>query len=262
MRTICLHNKNQIELFLRRNTFVNIYSIGDLDDYFWRSTTWYALAEGEKIKAIVLMYSGLKQPTLLALCDDDAIPYLQELLDSIIYLLPKTFYCHLSLGLADSLQTHYKVESHGKHYKMALNDASSLTHIDTSQVVPLSKEDLGELQRFYTKAYPSHSFEPSMLDTKQCLGIKGENGLISVAGVHVYSERYKVTALANIATDPDYRRHGYGKAVIAGLCKQVQGHVDHIGLNVKSINMPALRCYESLGFEVIGSYEELIAELK
>ena len=80
--------------------------------------------------------------------------------------------------------------------------------------------------------------------------------------MHVSSERYRVAALANIATDPDYRRQGYGKAVIAGLCKQLQGRVDHIGLNINSINIPALRCYESLGFEVIGSYEQLIAELK
>ena len=145
---------------------------------------------------------------------------------------------------------------------MALNDPSAPARVDTSQVVLLSKEDMAELESFYAKAYPSHSFEPNMLDTKRYYGIRVRNSLVSVAGVHVYSERYKVVALANIATHPQYRRQGYGRAVVAGLCQQLQGHVQHIGLNVQADNTAALHCYKGLGFEVIGSYEEAIAEAK
>ena len=260
MKVICLHDKNQIESFLRRNTFLNIYSIGDLDDYFWRFTTWYASAENAEIKAIAMVYSGLRQATLLALGDDE-IPFLEELLRSIIRLLPKSFYSHLSLGLANILETQYKLESHGKHLKMALNDVSTLASVDTHEVVLLSRKDLGELESFYARVYPGHSFEASMLDTKQHYGIRGPNGLISTAGVHVYSKEYKVAALANIATNPDYRGKGYAKAVIAGLCKNLLPTVEHIGLNVKADNEPAIRCYKSLGFESIGSYEESVTEL-
>ena len=46
-RTICLHDKGQIEAFLRRNVFLHSYSVGDLDDRFWPHTTWYALADGD-----------------------------------------------------------------------------------------------------------------------------------------------------------------------------------------------------------------------
>ncbi len=35
MKTVCLHAKDQIEAFLRRHTFLRLYSIGDLDDFFW-----------------------------------------------------------------------------------------------------------------------------------------------------------------------------------------------------------------------------------
>lgn len=260
MGPICLHSKTQIESFLRRNTFLHIYSIGDLDDHFWKFTTWYGLLEGKNIKAIALVYSGVKLPVLQALSDEET-PYLQELLGSIIHLLPKNLFCCMNLGLAGTLQAHYDVKSHGKHFKMALNDSSARARVDTSQVVSLSKEDLSELESFYTKAYPTHSFEPNMLDTNRYYGIRGQSGLISAAGVHVYSERYGVAALANIATHPEYRRQGYARAVVAGLCQQLQGNIQHIGLNVQADNTAARHCYKSLGFEVVGSYEEAVAEL-
>ena len=36
----------------------------------------------------------------------------------------------------------------------------------------------------------------------------------------------------------------------------------NIGLNVKADNTSAIRCYERLGFEVVGSYGEFEVELK
>jgi hypothetical protein len=36
----------EIEAFLRRDVFLNIYAIGDLDDFFRPFTTWYALRDG------------------------------------------------------------------------------------------------------------------------------------------------------------------------------------------------------------------------
>ncbi len=44
--------------------------------------------------------------------------------------------------------------------------------------------------------------------------------------------------------------------------KSLLSEIDHIGLNVKADNASAIRCYEKLGFEVIGSYGEFEVELK
>jgi predicted GNAT family acetyltransferase len=68
--------------------------------------------------------------------------------------------------------------------------------------------------------------------------------------------------LGNITTHPDYRGRGYGRIVTAGVCKSLLSEIDHIGLNVKADNASAIRCYEKLGFEVIGSYGEFEVELK
>jgi predicted GNAT family acetyltransferase len=145
---------------------------------------------------------------------------------------------------------------------MALTDKSRLVNIDTSEAEGLSVSNLDEIMSFFEQAYPGNFFEPRMLETKQYYGIRQSGALVSVAGVHVCSARYRVTALGNIATHPDYRGKGYGRAVTARVCKSLLSEIDHIGLNVKADNTSAIRCYEQLGFEAIGSFGEFEVELK
>ena len=52
-----LRNRNEIETFLRKNVPLHIYSIGDLDDFFWQDSEWYALKEGDEIRALALIYT-------------------------------------------------------------------------------------------------------------------------------------------------------------------------------------------------------------
>ncbi len=261
MQTICLHDKSAIEPLLRRNTFLNIYALGDLDDLHWPHTTWYALPDGDEIRAVALMYTRLSVPTLVALGDEKDLPHLKELVRSLLPLLPRRFYCHLSPGLSDILREHYAIDSRGEHYKMGLTHPAGLESIDTSEVIRLSVDDAEPLQAFYAESFPENSFEPSMLEAGPGAAIRGSDGLVSAAVMHVYSARYGVAAVGTTATHPAQRGQGQARAVIAALCKDMLGQVDHIGLNVKADNQPALRCYKSLGFERIASYEECLAEL-
>jgi predicted GNAT family acetyltransferase len=104
--------------------------------------------------------------------------------------------------------------------------------------------------------------DKDMLETKQYYGIRRFGELVSVAGVHVYSRRYRVAALGNVTTHPDYRGRGYGRIVTARVCQSLLRDIEHIGLNVKADNISAIKCYERLGFEVINSYGEFEVELK
>ena len=99
MKVVCLHDKSRIETFLRGNIYLNIYSIGDLDDFFWPYTTWYALIDTVGIQAIILVYTGGSLPCLHAMAEADKIPQAKELLHCVIPVLPKHFHAHLSLGL-------------------------------------------------------------------------------------------------------------------------------------------------------------------
>ena len=262
MKAVCLHDKSTIETFLRGNVFLNIYGLGDLDDFFWPYTTWYALTDTAGVQAIALMYTGGSLPCLHALAEEDKVIHIEELLRYLIPILPRSFYAHLSPGLEIVLDGHYTVRPHGRHYKMALMDKSLLSNFDISVVEGLSMSHLSEIISLFKKAYPGNSFEPRMLETKQYYGIRQSGELVSVAGVHVYSRRYRVAALGNITTHPKYRGKGYGTTVTARVCKSLLREIDNIGLNVKADNTSAIKCYGRLGFEVIYSYGEFEVELK
>jgi len=254
VKTVRLHDKEEIQTFFSQNIPLHLYEIGDLDEFFWPYTTWYALKDADGLKAVVLLYTETSLPVLLALAEEPA--YTRELLQSIIPSLPGGYYAHLSPGLEDVFQGSRKLVSHGRHYKMALTRTELLDVVDVSRVVSLSLTDLEELARLYEQNYPGNWFVPRMLKTNQYFGIHGPRGLVSAAGIHVYSPTYKVAALGNITTHPDFRGQGLGKAVTAKLCLSLLETVEHIGLNVQMDNGKAIRCYRRLGFEVIGSYEE------
>jgi ribosomal protein S18 acetylase RimI-like enzyme len=263
MNVVCLHDKDTIEKFLRGNVFLNLYSLGDLDDFFWPYTTWHGLADEAGIRAIALIYTGGNLPCLHALAEDDESDYMKELLCCLVPVLPRRFHAHLMLGSENILVERYSLQPFGRHERMALVDKSLLANLDTSGVVGLSVCDLDEIMRLFERAYPGNFFEPKMLETKQYFGIRDSGELVSIAGVHVYSTRYKVAALGNITTLPDYRGRGYGRMVTGRVCKSLLGdEIDHIGLNVKADNAGAIRCYKKLGFEAIGSFGEFEVELK
>src|SRR5713226_7873556 len=267
MKAICLHSKEEIEKFLRRNTFLHLYSIGDLDDFFWPYTTWYAFKgnhddpDHQKITQLVLLYSGLPLPTLLGITKEPT-DEMYALLQSIIPLLPKRFSAHLSGDTATALANDYHAHSYGKHYKMALLNKARLAAIDISNVVSLTVADLPEIEALYRASYPENCFDPRMLETGCYYGMRNGRDLVSIAGIHVYSPRYKVAALGNVTTHPDFRGQHLGTTVCAKLCEELLRTVNHIGLNVQADNISAISCYKRLGFERIATYEEYTFELR
>jgi ribosomal protein S18 acetylase RimI-like enzyme len=254
MGVICLRDKSRIEAFLRKNVYLHIYSIGDLDDFFWPDTTWYGWEERGDIQSVVLLYTASDAPTLLALSEQQDVMW--ELVQSIFPVLPERFYAHLSPAVAETVERQCKIKSYGKHYKMGLKNKTLLHDIDCSQVIRLIENDLDDMLGLYEKSYPGNWFNARMLKTEQYFGIRLKNRLVSIAGVHVYSEKYKVAALGNIVTHPDYRSRGFGKAVTAKLCQSLFEHVDNIGLNVKADNTAAIALYKKLGFEIVSTYYE------
>jgi GNAT superfamily N-acetyltransferase len=259
-KPVYLHDKKEIESFFRHNTLLHIFAVGDLDDFFWPYTTWYALRVSETIREIALFYSGTSMPTLVGITDGPD-ENMRTLLESILHILPGRFYSHLNEGFSDIFKRKYKVDSHGLYYKMGLTDTSKCTGVDSSGLVKLTESDVSELKELYDTSYPGHWFEPYMLKTGHYYGIREENRLVSAAGVHVYSAEYRVAALGNITTHPDHRGKGLATIACAELCRSLLRTVDHIGLNVKTDNVTAITCYEKLGFEVIATYEECMLEL-
>jgi GNAT superfamily N-acetyltransferase len=259
---VCLHAKDEVEAFCRRNPLLHAYSLGDLDDFFWPYTTWYALRRQGCVRQLVLLYSGCTLPTVLAFAEEPA-DAMRDLLSGMLPVLPRRIYAHLTTGLADTLANDYRLVPHGDYYKMALSAPARLDGVDGSAATPLSAADAEDLRALYAAAYPGNFFVPRMLETGYYFGIRRGGALVSVAGVHVYSQRYKVAALGNITTLPDCSGHGLATAATARLCQELRrAGIEHVGLNVKADNQAGRACYRKIGFERIADYGEYTANAK
>jgi RimJ/RimL family protein N-acetyltransferase len=255
VRIFALQDDVRIETFLRRNTLMNIYQIGDLDPFFRPFSTWYALEQEGDIKAMVLLYTGLSLASVLALAAPNYVP-LQQLLKGLIDELPDHFYAHLTPGAEAVLLKSYQLDSHGEHLKMGLETRNAHWETTSPEVVNLGVDDVAALLNLYRKGYPGNWFDQRMLETGKYFGVRRDNQLVAAAGIHVFSARYRVAALGNIVTDPECRGQGLATMVTARLCQELSRDTDHIGLNVKSDNLPAISCYRRLGFHEVGRYSE------
>lgn len=250
-----LHDKSVILNYLKQNTELQIYSIGDLDDFFWSKTIWFALVDGETVKSIILLYAGLSDPTVLAIHHQNS-DNTSKLLKIIKPLLPYKFYAHLSPGLIE-LFSKQCINSHsGTHYKMVLKKSPPVVVDDNIQ--KLSTADLKMIEEFYALAYPDNWFDKKMLDTNKYYGYFMDNKLVGIAGIHVYSPEYKVAALGNITTHPDYRGQKIAYKLTSVLCSDLKNNIDTIGLNVKADNTFAIKSYQKVGFEIVDSYVECL----
>jgi ribosomal protein S18 acetylase RimI-like enzyme len=244
-------DRDRIETFLRRDRELHVYELGDLDPFFWPATSWWAASRSEDFAALALLYRGPATGTLLLLerADPEAARWL---LERVATVLPDPFYSHLSPGLADALGDRPRT-SHGTYLKLTLRE---LPEVDTTGVERLGLAALPALQDLYARAYPSNWFDPRMLETGEYFGIRDDDRIVGVAGVHVVSPAHGVAALGNIVTDPMHRGRGIARRCTAALCRSLRRHVDTISLNVSADNAPALRCYHALGFVDAAVYEE------
>jgi ribosomal protein S18 acetylase RimI-like enzyme len=245
-----------IERFLRRETALHLYELGDLDPFFWPHTRWFGwLQAGGELSALALLYTGSTPPTLLAL-DGRDVGSLGRLLEAVAPHLPPQFDAHLSPGLLPCLGSRRGATHRGLHLKMVHRDRRALLEPEVDEVESLRSDAAAELSRLYEQAYPGNWFDPRTLDTGQYFGIRRNGVLVSAAGTHVRSAQYRVAVVGNVTTAPGWRNQGLARRVTARLCESLYASADCIGLNVEADNLGAVACYRRLGFVEAAHYDE------
>jgi GNAT superfamily N-acetyltransferase len=235
---------------------VHPYGLADLEEPFWSSSTWYR--SGDAVVA-VLDLGG--EPAVYAIAaDDEKAAATLDLLEHLAPDLPDGFLITGPVGLAEPLGREFAVDWVGPHVKMHLIDRGRLTEPDP-RVTWLDRRAVDEvLDLRATDVDISAFFVPELLDSGHYCGIRVEDRLVAIAGVHVLSERYGVAAIGNVFTHPDHRGEGLASALTSTLAHRLLPLVDVVGLNVQSGNGPARTVYERLGFVPVLAYEE--AELR
>ncbi|MBS1493183.1 MAG: GNAT family N-acetyltransferase [Bacteroidetes bacterium] len=257
-----IKDKTVLEKFFRKNTALNIYQLGDLDEFYWPHTEFYGYYDNDELKSVVMIYREANPNVVIALSNENNIENLKKAISQMSDILPDKIYFHISTGIENVLEENYTLNHEGKYLKMSLTDSSKLDNIDITNVEQFTIVNKEELNAFYEDAYPGNSFIERMLETGMFYGIREEGKIEAVAGIHVYSPEYKVAALGSITTHPNSRGKGYATKVTACLCKELFKNVEVIGLNVHSENSTAIHCYEKLGFVKIADYLEITAICK
>ena len=82
-----------------------------------------------------------------------------------------------------------------------------------------------------------------MLESGYYYGHREAGELVSVAGIHVFSEQFDVAAIGNIVTHADFRSRGHSRRCTAALLRGLFGKVSLAALNVHTENEAAQTVY-------------------
>ena len=145
-----------------------------------------------------------------------------------------------------ALLKYYQPQGRQRMWRMALKDF----HPVHGDVVRLGMDRLADIRALYAGSDGGTAFAPYQLATGYFFGVECDGRLVSIAGVHLASRRYRVGPVGNVFTLPAYRGRGYAarctSAVVSAL---LADDIDTIVLNVDESNLPAIRIYQRLGFE-------------
>ncbi len=229
------------------------YFIGDLDDFFFPLCKW-PIIDNDKgdIEDALLVFNNPRFVCVQALGLTDRFT---ELLKDAIPQLPDRFYCHYLQEYKTVFAQHFEEKPLSTHWKMKLADYRK-QHNDNDVIRKLEMSDLNPVFDLYEASYPDRYFDERLLATGKFFGMFDGAKAIAVAGVHVYSQEYKIAVLGSITTHPDYRGKGLATKVTSRIIEELQKSVDLITLNVQGDNAPAIRCYEKVGFVNHCDYEE------
>lgn len=252
-------DKKRLLAHFKKDEVLFSYHLGDLDDFFFPDCQWLvSYGDRAHIEEAILLYTGGDTPSLLAFGVTDK---LNDLLTEAVDLLPPAFYCHFHARSREILGTAYAEKKLGTFVKMKLSSFTS-TQSSNHDIIRLDEKHEDRLRKLYSSSYPGNYFTPRMLKTGKYFGIIESGEIVAVAGVHVYSPEYKIAVLGNIVTSVEQRGQGLGSSVTARLVEELVSENLLVCLNVKADNVPAIKCYQRLGFEKVHEYEESFFQLK
>ncbi|MFJ8627834.1 GNAT family N-acetyltransferase [Kitasatospora sp. NPDC093550] len=262
MPLISLHDRAALAARFRTDPALHLFELGDLDEPTWSNTAWYTASAEHG--PVALLFSGGDTPVLLAFARPPAVPPLEALLGELRPFLPRRFTAGLPEGAERALAPDYAVERRTPLLRMLLTSAlpdgagHPDGHPDSHRAEPLTDADLTATRALLAASYPEAWFDPRMLSGGGYVGVRENGRLLAVAGVHVHSPVQRVAVLGNVATHPDARGRGLARACVTALCRHLAATTDHLGLNVRTDNAPAIRLYEGLGFTTVATYNELV----
>ena len=241
-------DRGLLRAFLDRDRLYAAYAICDLDEREFGKTRWgIALVDGDPI-AVALEYSGPTPQPLFVMGRPDGIA---AILRSVIR--PRVAYCAALPETLPAVGSLYRVEPGPPMVRMVVDRASFRPY--RADVQRLTAMDSGHLNRLYQVGFASWLPAASIANGVY-YGIRVGGKLVAAAGTHVISPSARLGVVGNVLTHADHRGRGYATAVTGAVTEELLRGCDHVVLNVRSDNPPALAAYRRLGYTEHVRFEE------
>jgi ribosomal protein S18 acetylase RimI-like enzyme len=242
-------DRERIRAFLDRDRLYAAYALADLEDREVARSRWgIAHASGELV-AVVLEYGGPSPQPLFVSGRDDGI---EAILRDVIK--PSIAYVASLPANLGAIERRYRLEPGPQMVRMWVDGRSFRSAPDLG-VERLSPADAGELNRLYRLGFGSW-LPPQAVAEGIYFGIRVNGRLVAAAGTHVIGRAARIAVVGNVLTQPEFRGRGYAQATTTAVTAKLLEFCDHVVLNVRADNPPALNAYRRLGFAEHVRFEE------
>jgi ribosomal protein S18 acetylase RimI-like enzyme len=245
-------DRNLIRAFLEHDRLFAAYAMADLEDREESRSRWGIARAGDEIVSLVLEYGGPSpQPLFIAGRDDGIEAILRDIIK------PSIAYVACLPGSQRAVESRYRLEPGPQMVRMWV-DRSTFRPAEDPGVEPLGVNDVGDLNRLYRLGFGSW-LPPQAIAEGIYAGIRVNGRLVAAAGTHVIGRRARIAVVGNVLTQPEFRGRGYAQATTAAVTARLLEFCDHVVLNVRSDNPPALNAYQRLGYAEHVRFEERLA---
>jgi ribosomal protein S18 acetylase RimI-like enzyme len=242
-------DRELIRSFLERDRLFSAYALADLEDRDTGRAKWGIARAGEEVLSLVLEYGGPAPQPLFVVGRDDGV---EAILRDVIR--PSIAYVACLPANQAAVERRYRLESGPQMVRMWVDRTSFHDAFDPG-VERLLPTDAGELNRLYRLGFGSW-LPPQAIADGVYYGIRVNGRLVAAAGTHVIGRRARIAVVGNVLTQPEFRGRGYAQATTAAVTAQLLEFCDHVVLNVRSDNPPALNAYRRLGYAEHVRFEE------
>lgn len=238
--------------FLERDRLYAAYAICDLDDREFAKTRWGVAWSGGAVIGLVMEYNGASPQPLFAMGREDGIA---TVLRDVIR--PRLAFIAALPQAIPAIQAVYRLDAGPQMVRMWVDRARFRPSGDPG-IERLVPSDAGELNRLYQLGFGAW-LPPQAIGEGVYYGLRVNGRLIAAAGTHVVSPSARLGVVGNVLTHHDFRGRGYATAVTGAVTAELLRSCDHVALNVRADNPPAISAYRHLGYAEHVRFEERLA---
>lgn len=236
----------RIRAALRRDPVWSAYALCDLAPDFFPLTRWFT-------PGLTLVIHAYGTCILFAMDADS--------LDEALAHVTPPFHVQVQDDVFREVERRVTISHHRRMWRM--RRTKPVADAPDPRVVQLGPDDVPALRALYadgdTTGEAPDFFMPSTVDDGAYFGIYEGDELVSAAGTHVLAREEGAAAIGNVYTRRDRRGRGLGRATTHAVAAAL-ADVETLVLNVREDNTPALRLYETLGFERHCLFNEAVGQ--